>query len=94
MYEKTVHRQQVPNFNPKSTIEIINNERSQDSELSEEEKRQLLQQYLDVSDIFIETQLNFKFNLIQKINAKITKFVKNSKKLSFLVQTADVEDRQ
>lgn len=40
----------MPNFNPKSTIEIINKERSMDDELSENEKRQLLQQYLDVCD--------------------------------------------
>lgn len=49
MYEKAVHRVQVPNFNPKSTIDIINQERSTDVELSEAEKHQLLQQYLDVS---------------------------------------------
>lgn len=52
VYEKAVHRVQVPNFNPKQTIDIINKERSQDIELTEDEKRQLLQQYLDVSNPF------------------------------------------
>lgn len=53
LYEKPVHRVNVPNFNPKQTIDIINNERSQDVELSEAEKRQLLHQYLDVSFSYI-----------------------------------------
>lgn len=49
VYEKPLHRQTVPSFNPKETIEIISKERSQDIELSEAEKRQLLEQYLHVS---------------------------------------------
>lgn len=54
VYDKPVHRQPVPNFNPKSTIEIINNERSSDTELTDVEKKQLLQQYLDVSWSFLK----------------------------------------
>lgn len=49
VFDKAVQRITVPNFNPKATIEIVNKERSADVELTEQERRQLLQQYLDVS---------------------------------------------
>lgn len=49
VFDKAVQRGNVPNFDPKATIEIINKERSTNAELSESEKFQLLQQYLDVS---------------------------------------------
>lgn len=44
-----MQRHPVPQFNPKATLEIINEEQTIASEMSDEEKRNLVERYLDVS---------------------------------------------
>lgn len=48
IYEKAMQRHAVAQFNPKATIEIIDEEHTDTTELSDKEKRCLVERYRDV----------------------------------------------
>lgn len=53
-----MQRHPVTQFNPKATIEIIAEEQNVSNELSENEKRSLIERYLDVSFFLLRISFN------------------------------------
>lgn len=49
-----MQRHPVTQFHPKATIEIIAEEQNVSNELSENEKKSLIERYLDVSFFFVQ----------------------------------------
>lgn len=55
IYEKAISRKQVPKFDPKGTIDEIKKEHIVHVDISEEEKKDLIDKYLDVSIKFMDS---------------------------------------
>lgn len=56
-----MQRHPVTQFNPKATIEIIAEEQNVSNELSEKEKKSLIERYLDVSFILVRVYFSIYF---------------------------------
>lgn len=65
VYEKAVHRQTGPVFNPKIFIDFILEDRDVGRTLSDNEKNQLIDRYLEVSllNVFDASRSDIKFSL-------------------------------